>query len=483
MRKGNKKCTRSQGPIVWIRSRLHIICTSRILKFIVTLILFSLCPTGFAADFYSGNQYTFSTYYNENYIYQWSASAGDYNENGQDTFSWVAPDVKMPEEISISLSIIDKTCSCHANYYRTITVNPIDETKLNVESISNSTNSTKFNDSIEMIGILSNNTENSTIKKPIENYAKLDPVSEEPNNVTSFLNLTLDAVSMADSTSIDLDRNHTAIFLNALENNTKQDLEAKEQKVDSSTESQSDSSINQDTLAKELMKTEILSQVGSDLSQVSANTPKDEVDPADTTVNPSETKDTNNAIDQNDITAIATLDFGEGAKIDVIFEKTVFGIYIAHIVLDEDDDMPIGSSSQDYDIRNSASVENMNQTSLFASNEVINQTATMETALENPVNVSSLEDSSKEMSNTVSPTTEASANVPGEIEALPKNIDDQLDSLSTQSSDARANPEAFVNSPETIETLSESINDQMDPLSTQSSNTGANPEASGNPPA
>jgi len=282
-----------------------------------------LCPTSFATDFYSGHQYTFSFTYNENYIYQWSASTGNYQENDKNTFAWTAPEVKTPTEVPISLLVIDKTCSCHSNSNTIITVLPREEIKLKTESSSNSTNSTPINDSIKLPQILSNNTENSTIVIPIGNDTILDPASESLENVTAPVNLTLDAVSVTDSASLDSSQNDTTTNLDVPENSRELNLAANEQEINLTTLSQpkSDPNANLDNaLAKEQKTTETSSQV--DPSQFVADLAEDRVDQSGTTENPSGMESVNKEVDQkgpNTISDASTLTFSDGTKVDVAF--------------------------------------------------------------------------------------------------------------------------------------------------------------------
>jgi hypothetical protein len=112
------------------------------LKLCIVVFLLFHCSISSAMDFYSGNQYTFSTPYNEDYIYQWSAtSSSSYQEINKNTIIWTAPDVDSPTEIMISVLITNKTCKCYLNLYKIIILMPNKISKQKNEFILNKTNS------------------------------------------------------------------------------------------------------------------------------------------------------------------------------------------------------------------------------------------------------------------------------------------------------------------------------------------------------
>jgi uncharacterized repeat protein (TIGR01451 family) len=92
-------------------------CVFHIMALLGAVLLLSLCMTGYAMDYYSGHQYTFSTPYNSNWEYSWYASCcSDSTQpccyeptkiNGN-TFIFTAPIVDKPTEITISVVVRDK---------------------------------------------------------------------------------------------------------------------------------------------------------------------------------------------------------------------------------------------------------------------------------------------------------------------------------------------------------------------------------------
>ncbi len=88
-----------------------------ILVLLGTVLLLSLCMTGSAMNYYSGQQYTFSTPYSANWEYSWYASCCsdstqpccyDPAKTNGNTFVLTAPIVDKPTEITISLVVRDK---------------------------------------------------------------------------------------------------------------------------------------------------------------------------------------------------------------------------------------------------------------------------------------------------------------------------------------------------------------------------------------
>ena len=373
MYKENKKCANRQRFPRTIRSHPIEICISWTSWLSLGFLFLFLCSAGAATDFYSGHQYTFNSTFNENYIYQWSASTGNYEENGQDTLAWVAPNVNSPTSVTISLLVIDKTCSCHSNSNTIITVLPLEETKLKTESSSNSTNSTPINDSIKPPQILSNNTGNSTVVIPIENDTILDPASESLENVTAPVNLTLDAVSATDSASLDSSQNDTTTNLDVPENSRELNLAPNEQEINLTTLSQpkSDPNANLDNaLAKEQTTTETSSQV--DPSQFVADLAEDRVDQSGTTENPSGMESVNKEVDQkgtNIISDASTLTFSDGTKVDVAFVENDPVSSTTFVTLHGDDTEQSEIISGSDDSNNAGSL--LNTTSI--SNSTFNQ--------------------------------------------------------------------------------------------------------------
>lgn len=143
----------------------------------ISLVLCSVC---LANEFYGGNEYICNTEYNENYIYEWSASSGSYTENNKNTFAWTAPEVNSPTDVALSVSVVDKRCGCQKNFDTAITVLPSKEIKLQV---------------------LSNDTENSTSIILADNNTFPDPETDNPENITDQANLT--AVAPSPSSKLD----------------------------------------------------------------------------------------------------------------------------------------------------------------------------------------------------------------------------------------------------------------------------------------
>lgn len=199
----NKKYPNHQMCQIYLRKTtgLSVISTSTfwIAATFIALFILITCETCFATDFFSGNQYTFNTDYNENYIYQWSTSNGHNQEIDRSTLDWIAPDVNSPTDVTISVSVIDRTCECRSTFSKTINVLPLAETKLDTKALSNSTNSTIIENTTEKLNYLMRSiTENITgvsNKNTTENIAgNITEKSAETtlvDNTTSADNATL----------------------------------------------------------------------------------------------------------------------------------------------------------------------------------------------------------------------------------------------------------------------------------------------------
>jgi hypothetical protein len=186
-----------------IRSPLKI---SVYLLSLALLCLF-LCSFGDAADFTSSQTYEFSTTCNENYIYQWDASDGDFQENDKCTFTWTAPNTNTLKDITISLSVTDKTCSCRSSNSIIIKVIPYVETKQQTEvSLNNTTpinqnNSSTLEDktieSQDPQQIAENNSEDAVNGILIANATLADQASIDKNESEFIANETIESVSDA----------------------------------------------------------------------------------------------------------------------------------------------------------------------------------------------------------------------------------------------------------------------------------------------
>lgn len=199
----NKKYPNHQMCQIYLRKTtgLSVISTSTfwIAATFIALFILITCETCFATDFFSGNQYTFNTDYNENYIYQWSTSNGHNQEIDRSTLDWIAPDVNSPTDVTISVSVIDRTCECRSTFSKTINVLPLAETKLDTKALSNSTNSTIIENTTEKLNYLMRSiTENITgvsNKNTTENIAgnitEKSATTTLSDNTTSADNATL----------------------------------------------------------------------------------------------------------------------------------------------------------------------------------------------------------------------------------------------------------------------------------------------------
>jgi len=167
----------------------------------IALFLSFLCSTGSATNFVSGHQYTFEAVYNENYIYKWSASAGNYQDSDKSTFTWTSPDARNPEDVIIHLSVTDKTCSCHSTDSKTIAVLPLEETKLDTKALSNDINST----------IIENNTDKSKylLQNVTENISEVidkNTTGDIAGNITERATTLFDNTTSGDNATSALAR-------------------------------------------------------------------------------------------------------------------------------------------------------------------------------------------------------------------------------------------------------------------------------------
>ena len=257
----------------------------------IVLLFFGLSLSSVSTNYISGHEYVFNFDYNENYIYQWNASSGDYQENDTNTIAWRAPEVNAPTEVTISVLVTDKTCSCQSIDSKMVTVLPNEETKTN---LSNSTNSTKFDNNTKIVIISTNLTQNSTI--PIQK-GNDTAASEYPENLTAKENLTLGAEIENEPTLSDLDQNETETHANVPESNPEQDLAPIGYENGTTTKSQQ-------------------------ILDTNANQMIDEIDLGVTADNPSVTESAIDAAKQEDqkrILEFSTLSFSDGTKIDVAF--------------------------------------------------------------------------------------------------------------------------------------------------------------------
>jgi hypothetical protein len=309
------------------------------LLLIVVFILLS--STGSAMDFVSGHQYTFEAVHNENYIYRWSASSGNYQENDKSTFTWTAPEVSTPADIVISLSVTEKTCSCNSINSKEISVLPRKETRLDIKAISNNTNSTTISDNAELALVLSNSTENSTATISISGYRTLDAASESPKNIMILSNQTTDTLSLADSQSLDLAQNDTATqsatIISGNDSNEVIAAVSRENATLANLISGSDSAIIiENDSANIAVSGETLFISGANPSQATEPV-TDKSKQGAIVENPSVAEASNEVANQNDQNAAeetCTLSFGDGVDINVVFEQSSSLADETHVVID-----------------------------------------------------------------------------------------------------------------------------------------------------
>jgi hypothetical protein len=300
------------------------------IKLHIAVLLLLLSSGAFATDYYSNNEYTFSSTYNENYIYKWSTSAGSNQESDNSVFAWIAPEVTSPTEITISVLVTDASCGCQSMDSKTVTVLPNGDIKLKTESISNSTNSTESDDINESIPISANLTQNETSPIPEGIDAELNPASEE--NLTIQENLV----------------NDTEMDANVPESKIEPDLAQNSHDNGTTTELQPivDTNANQMTDEVDLTKT--------------AENPS----AAESAIEPAEQED------QNTITEISTLSFGDGTKVDVAFVEDNLESSTTFVKLHEDNTEWNEIISGTADSNNAESILDLTSTS----NTTINQT-------------------------------------------------------------------------------------------------------------
>jgi hypothetical protein len=357
------------------------VCSISLLSIVVFILLSS---AGIAMDFESGLQYTFEAVHNENYIYRWSASSGNYQENDKSTFIWTSPEVSTPVDVVISLSVTEKTCSCNSINSKKISILPRKETKLDIKAISNNTNSTIISDNAELAPVLSNGTENSTATISISEYGTSDAASESPKNIMILSNQTVDTLSLEDSQSLDLAQNNTATQSATIifGNDSNQVIASASQENASLTDliSGSNSAINiENDSANIAVSGEILSISGANPSQ--ATEPLTDKSRQVAIVEKPSAAETNNEVanqnDQNAAEETCTLSFGDGVDINVVFEQSSSLADETHVVIDGAiEELISGNSPTDGTINPSTSINatSMPDSGMDQTGSSINQT-------------------------------------------------------------------------------------------------------------
>jgi len=175
------------------------------LQLMVLIIL--LGASSNAKEIYSGEEYVWSTDYNENYNYKWDISAGSYQESDENTLSWTAPNVDSPTDLAISVLVTDKTCGCQSNFETVVTVLPkdplindtsINDTQVNIITIDDSfINDTTIND--------------TTINDTTINDTTIDDTTNDTTNDTTINDTAIDDSTIDDSTINDTTINDTTI--------------------------------------------------------------------------------------------------------------------------------------------------------------------------------------------------------------------------------------------------------------------------------
>jgi hypothetical protein len=333
----------------------------KLLMVLLPLLLSSFCT---ANDFYAGNQYIWSTEYNENYVYKWSASFGSYQENDKNIFAWTAPYVNSPTEVAISVLVTDKRCGCYSNFDEMIIVIPHEEPILDIKALSNSTDPIQINDSTGLMLIPRNNTGNSTATVSMLTDTKLDPASESPENFMKPLDQTFDALSVDGSQSLNLAQNDTgaesAIILS--ENDSNQIIASVSQEDATLTDliSGTNSAMNaENDSANIAIRGETLSAANANLSPATEEPSEEATDKnnqAATAENPLAAKAQN---DQSPAEETCTLSFGDGVEVDVVFEQGNSLANTAYVIIQDTVKEVIGSGSSSDDINTPASLTNM----------------------------------------------------------------------------------------------------------------------------
>jgi len=182
------------------------------LQLMVLIIL--LGASSNAKEIYSGEEYVWSTDYNENYNYKWDISAGSYQESDENTLSWTAPNVDSPTDLAISVLVTDKTCGCQSNFETVVTVLPkdplindtsINDTQVNIITIDDSfINDTTINDTTINDTTINDTTIDDTPVEDIPvNYTSEDdtPINTTPVNDISVNDTPKDDTSIDDFSS------------------------------------------------------------------------------------------------------------------------------------------------------------------------------------------------------------------------------------------------------------------------------------------
>jgi hypothetical protein len=294
-----------------------------------------LCSIVYATDYFSGQQYTFSTTYNEDYIYLWSASDGKYSENDGDTFTWTAPDVKSPGKVTISILVSDKgICSCNSIDSIQIEILPTSQSKQEANSLSNEINSSR----IDSIAILS---QNLSLNDSMNSFALIMNLSgngteanltyDEKLNVASVENNILENKSVQESLQAKLDRNDTETNLVP-----KSDLMINIEDTPTNTAKESEPSLSVEGVPSK--------------GEESMKGPLEEAGiSGSTSENPSGVEIQSISLNQNDQTKMETclLSFDDGTTVQIDFNKNNLLTETAYTISQQNYRDPANTSSLD----------------------------------------------------------------------------------------------------------------------------------------
>lgn len=313
--------------------------TSWAFHLMVVLLALLLCSGVAGAYFYSNNHYTFHTIFNANYIYQWSSSAGTYQENDKDAFLWIAPDVDRPTEVTISVKVINRTCLCKTSDSIRIMIRPVEATRPNINYTFDKANSSQ-----------------------IGNIADLNLTSTDPENVEFIKNLTFETKNITETLQPDLIRNDTSI-----ENETMRPENDKNQIMafighetatfadltsgSNFAENFENYSTNEATIGETLSTTNAYPSAAAEDPEVAS----DQSNQATTAEDPLAAEV---QIDQSLAEEICTLSFGDGVEVDIVFEQSNSLADTAYVIIQEAAKELIGSGTFSDRANASASLTN-----------------------------------------------------------------------------------------------------------------------------
>jgi len=312
-------------------------------------VIFSTAMVG--ADFYSKEQYAFKTDYNNDYEYQWSSSAGSYLENDEDTFSWTAPDVNMPEDVEISVLVTDRSCGCQSKFEKTIKVLPSDESSTEDVICFNSTNLTQSNNDTELNGGHGNTTEVLTLDH-VNDSVDIDALPEMLENASETYSVELNGSHENTTEVLTLDHVNDSVDIDALPEMLENASETYSVELNGGYENTSEML----TLgnANDGIDIDALPEVHENMSETCSV-----------------------AGLSKSIPEISTLSFDDGTKVDVVFTEDSTGDDLAYAVLHVKDDEINEMLSRAEPILNQTELMDMTREPLAAD----------DVALSNPANI------------------------------------------------------------------------------------------------